>query len=87
MRANSSAARAFRVVGIEEVAVTLTVMVSIAIALYTQVHCLCGRRLYDAPGRIIPEVRRIESEAERSGRGRALTCKRCSQLVEVIEHG
>ncbi len=63
--------------------VSLTVTASVVV--YTAVRCGCGRWLMDVPGTVVPEVRPIEDRRQRQ-RGRALSCPRCSALVEVIEH-
>jgi hypothetical protein len=39
------------------------------------------------PGLTRVEVRMIQTNAERSGRGRVVSCGRCRRLCEVVEHG
>lgn len=71
---------------------TLTLTASVYItarlaAVFTDAHCPdCNRRLMAIPGRPTIECRTVKSDADRSGRGRVVACKRCSSLVEVIEH-
>jgi hypothetical protein len=69
-------------VTVANVMVTLTVTAGI---IFTDARCICGRRIMSIPGHVTVEVRRV-TEAERSGRGRVVSCRRCSSLVEVIEH-
>lgn len=38
------------------------------------------------PGQVVIQVTRVESNDERSGRGRVVGCPRCGELCEVIEH-
>jgi hypothetical protein len=66
------------------VLVSLTITASVV---YTDVRCICNRRVMSVPGVVAVEVRVVKSDADRSGRGRVLSCKRCSSLLEVIEHG
>lgn len=63
-------------------------------AIFTDARCparrpdgrTCHRRLMAIPGVVQIETRVVQSDTERSGRGRVLSCGRCSALVEVIEH-
>jgi DNA-directed RNA polymerase subunit RPC12/RpoP len=61
-------------------------VISVTVA-YTSARCVCGHRLMDIPGHVHAEVRLLRSEADRTGRGRAIKCSRCGGLLEVIEHG
>jgi uncharacterized protein with PIN domain len=54
---------------------------------FTDVRCPdCNRKLMAIPGSPRIERRTVKNDAERSGRGRVVSCRRCSSLVEVIEH-
>lgn len=72
--------------------VSLTVLATVAVMratiAFTEVRCPGCRKLVMAvPGENIPlEVRTIRANAERSGRGRVVSCHRCKDLVEVVEH-
>ncbi len=67
---------------------TLTAVARAVFASFTQARCpKCKRRIMDIPGDVILEERMVNSEAERSGRGRVVSCRRCQKLVEIIEHG
>lgn len=71
-------------------AVAQVAVVSLTLATavpFTEVRCLCARRVMTVPGLVAVEVRKIRGDAERSGRGRILSCPRCRSLLEVIEHG
>lgn len=63
---------------------TLTVVR--ATIVYTDARCVCNRRVMSIPGVVTIEVRVVKSDNDRSGRGRVVHCKRCSSLLEVIEH-
>ena len=65
--------------------VTMTLMAARAFV-YSVVRCPdCYRRLMDVPGDPLIQTRIVEAD-QASGRGRVVCCKRCSALVEVIEH-
>jgi len=71
--------------------VSLTVLATVAMIRATiafqDARCpACNRRLMAVPGPVTLEVRTIRTDAERSGRGRVVSCHRCKGLVEVIEH-
>jgi hypothetical protein len=68
------------------VKITVVVTCTMMAVVYTIARCRCGNRLMDIPGEVLPEVRILASEAHRSGRGRAILCKKCKELCEVIEH-
>lgn len=55
-----------------------------AVAAYTNVRCVCNRVVMAWPGRSRMNVRRLSSEAERSGQGPVVRCKGCGSLVEII---
>ena len=54
-------------------------------ATYTVAHCQCGRRVMDMPGVVNAEVRMCGHDP--SGDGPVITCPRCKNLCEVVEHG
>lgn len=58
------------------------------LALYTNVKCPgCQRVVIAWPGAGANlEVRMVRDVTERSGRGPALNCKRCGQLLELVAH-
>lgn len=64
----------------------VSITVSARAVVYTDVRCTCNRRIMAVPGLVTVEVRVVKSDKDRSGRGRVLSCKRCSSLLEVIEH-
>ena len=67
---------------------TLVASVTMTLAAYTRVLCPeCSGFLCSMPGRRAVEPRTISSEADQSGRGIAVPCRRCKSLVEVISHG
>ncbi len=70
--------------------VSLTVTHSVvarATLVFTDARCPKCRRLVMAiPGLPTIEVRTVASNSDRSGRGRVVDCRRCSTLLEVIEH-
>jgi len=64
----------------------VTMTVSRAVV-FTDVRCpSCQRRVMAIPGKPTLDVRVVQSDADRSGRGRVISCKRCSALLDVIEH-
>lgn len=63
----------------------MTVVGTLAV-IYTYVRCPnCKRRVMDVPGKPTVHVR-IVDEHRASGRGRVVTCQRCKNFLEVIEH-
>ena len=65
--------------------VSLTVSAAVV---YTEARCSnCGRHVMAVPGVVALEVRSVQSNRHRSGRGAAVSCQRCGTLLEIIEHG
>lgn len=65
----------------------VSITVSARAIVFTDVRCPnCRRRIMSVPGTPVIDVRAVRTDADRSGRGRVLGCKRCSTLCEVIEH-
>lgn len=65
----------------------VSITVTSRAVVYTDVRCPNCRRLVMAiPGTPLFEVRKVASNDERSGRGRVVSCHRCSTLCEVVEH-
>jgi len=61
-------------------------LVAVRALLYSVVRCPeCDRRIMDVPGDPHIETRTVDPDRA-SGRGRVVSCKRCSSLIEVIEH-
>ena len=64
--------------------VSLTVAVVVA---YTRAVCPhCGKLLYLVPGDFTIVRRKLNRVVDGSGRGRVVSCRRCSTLLEVVEH-
>lgn len=54
---------------------------------FTDARCPgCNRKLMAIPGVVSVESRLVRTNDQRSGRGRVVSCRRCSSLVEIIEH-
>jgi hypothetical protein len=63
----------------------MTVMAMRAVC-YSVVRCPeCDRRIMDVPGKPLILTRLVDAN-HASGRGRVVACKRCKNLVEVIEY-
>jgi hypothetical protein len=68
---------------------SVSVTVTARVVIYANVRCgnpSCGRNIMAIPGPAIVSVSVVKSNAERSGRGRVVQCKRCLSLCEVVEH-
>jgi len=67
-------------------AVIAVVTIAAAAVSYTVVRCVnCRRRVMSVPG--TPRIDCREVYKLPTGKGRTLTCPRCSVELEVIEHG
>jgi len=61
------------------------VSMTVTVAAYSDVRCpKCHRLVMTVPGRVMIEVRTPRDNADRSGRGAVVSCKRCGGLVEAI---
>ena len=67
----------------------MVALVSLTVAMtvkYTEARCLgCGKLLYLVPGNLLIVRRRLDRVVDGSGRGRVLSCNRCSTVSEVVE--
>jgi hypothetical protein len=69
--------------------VSVTLTVAAAFVVYTHVRCpSCQSTVMAIPGAIHFELRIVATNADRSGKGRVVSCykRNCRQMVEVIEH-
>ena len=73
-------------VGYEE-AVIVSLTVAHGSALFTEARCVCGHRVMMIPGVALVGVYAVSSNADSSGRGRVVECRKCHTFCEVIEYG
>ena len=65
----------------------VSITVSARAIVYSDARCPnCHRLVMAIPGTPIFEVRAVQSNEHRSGRGRVVSCQRCRTLCEIIEH-
>jgi hypothetical protein len=62
-----------------------TLTLSVRAVSYVDARCPeCARKVAAVPGPCLLDVRAVTSDADRSGRGVVVSCKRCSLLCEIV---
>ena len=66
-------------------AALVSISVTSAAVVFTDVRCPCGRKVMAIPGLVRFSVTVVRNDGDSSGRGRVICCGRCRAHLEIVD--